>query len=212
MRIVKDAEERKNEILDAANALFAQKGFDGTSTNDILEKVGIARGTLYYHFKSKEDIMDALIERFSSQMFRKAREIAADKSLSANDRIIQVILSLNVSDTAGKEMIEHMHKPQNALMHQKIQKMIISGVTPILTNIIQEGIEQGLCSTPYPYECMEMILVYANTVFDDDDMVTMTEESRATRIQAFIFNMERLLGAKEGSFVKDLMRIFDSKN
>lgn len=212
MRIVKDAEERKNEILDAANALFAQKGFDGTSTNDILEKVGIARGTLYYHFKSKEDIMDALIERFSSQMFRKAREIAADKSLSVNDRIIQVILSLNVRDTAGKQMIEHMHKPQNALMHQKIQKMIISGVTPILTNIIQEGIEQGLCSTPYPYECMEMILVYANTVFDDDDMVTMTEESRATRIQAFIFNMERLLGAKEGSFVKDLMRIFDSKN
>lgn len=212
MRIVKDAEERKNEILDAANALFAQKGFDGTSTNDILEKVGIARGTLYYHFKSKEDIMDALIERFSSQMFRKAREIAADKSLSVNDRIIQVILSLNVSDTTGKQMIEHMHKPQNALMHQKIQKMIISGVTPILTNIIQEGIEQGLCSTPYPYECMEMILVYANTVFDDDDMVTMTEESRATRIQAFIFNMERLLGAKEGSFVKDLMRIFDSKN
>lgn len=212
MRIVKDAEERKNEILDAANALFAQKGFDGTSTNDILEKVGIARGTLYYHFKSKEDIMDALIERFSSQMFRKAREIAADKSLSVNDRIIQVILSLNVSDTTGKQMIEHMHKPQNALMHQKIQKMIISGVTPILTNIIQEGIEQGLCSTPYPYECMEMILVYANTVFDDDDMVTMTEESRATRIQAFIFNMERLLGTKEGSFVKDLMRIFDSKN
>lgn len=156
--------------------------------------------------------MDALIERFSSQMFRNARKIAADKSLTVNDRIIQVILSLNVSDTTGKEMIEHMHKPQNALMHQKIQKMIISGVTPILTNIIQEGIEQGLCSTPYPYECMEMILVYANTVFDDDDMVTMTEESRATRIQAFIFNMERLLGAKEGSFVKDLMRIFDSKN
>ncbi len=50
----KESEERRNEILDAVDELFGQKGFDGTSTNGILEKVGIARGTLYYHFKSKE--------------------------------------------------------------------------------------------------------------------------------------------------------------
>ncbi|MGE5677914.1 MAG: TetR/AcrR family transcriptional regulator, partial [Pseudomonadota bacterium] len=77
MRIVKEAEERKNEILDAADSLFAQKGFDGTSTNDILEKVGIARGTLYYHFKSKEDIMDALIDRYNTRHLGAARELAA---------------------------------------------------------------------------------------------------------------------------------------
>ncbi len=47
---------RKNEILDAAEELFALKGFDGTSINDTLEKAGIARGMLYYHFKSKEDV------------------------------------------------------------------------------------------------------------------------------------------------------------
>lgn len=55
MRIIKEAEVRKNEILDVAEDLFAVRGFDGTSTNDILEKAGIARGTLYYHFKSKEE-------------------------------------------------------------------------------------------------------------------------------------------------------------
>ena len=44
MRIAKEAEERKNEILDAADELFCRKGLDGTSTNDILKKVGIARG------------------------------------------------------------------------------------------------------------------------------------------------------------------------
>ncbi|MFR5584142.1 MAG: TetR/AcrR family transcriptional regulator [[Clostridium] scindens] len=65
MRIVKEANERKNEILDAAAALFAQKGFDHTSTSEIMEAVGIAKGTLYHHFKSKESIMDAIIERQS---------------------------------------------------------------------------------------------------------------------------------------------------
>ncbi|MFR9234929.1 MAG: TetR/AcrR family transcriptional regulator [Eisenbergiella massiliensis] len=54
MRIVKEAEERRNEILDAADELFGRKGFDGTSTNDILEKVGIARGTLYYHLNPRK--------------------------------------------------------------------------------------------------------------------------------------------------------------
>ena len=75
----KEAEERRNEILDAVDELFGQKGFDGTSTNDILEKVGIARGTLYYHFESKEDIMDALIDRYSVRLLGAAQEIAADK-------------------------------------------------------------------------------------------------------------------------------------
>lgn len=218
MRVVKEAEERKNEILDAANELFGQKGFDGTSTGDILDKVGIARGTLYYHFKSKADIMDALIERFSSRMLRTAKEIASDKSVPVVERIIGVVISLNVSDSnsthgaAGKELIEQMHSPQNALMHQKTQKMIISGITPILTEIVREGIEQGLCNTPYPYECMEMIMTYTNTVFDDDDTVEMTEEERASRIAAFIFNVERLLGAPSGRFAPSLMRIFDGGN
>lgn len=54
MRVVKEAEERKNEILDVAERLFGTKGFDGTSTGDILNEIGIARGTLYYHSNPKK--------------------------------------------------------------------------------------------------------------------------------------------------------------
>lgn len=198
--------ERRNEILDVADELFGQKGFDGTSTNDILEKVGIARGTLYYHFKSKEDIMDALIERYNAQILGAAKEIAANKSIPVNERIIRVVMALNISSGNGKEIIDHIHKPQNALMHQKIQKVIMNGLPPILTEIIREGIEQGLFSTPYPYECMEMIVAYTNTVFDDD-MVEMTDEERASRIPAFVFNVERLLGVESGSLMY-MMKIF----
>lgn len=202
----KEAMERRNEILDVADELFGQKGFDGTSTNDILEKVGIARGTLYYHFKSKEDIMDALIERYNALILGTAKEIAANKSIPVNERIIRVVMSLNISDGNGKEIMDHIHKPQNALMHQKIQKVIINGLPPILTEIIREGIEQGLFNTPYPYECMEMIVAYTNTVFDDD-MVDITDEERATRIPAFVFNVERLLGVESGSLMY-MMKMF----
>lgn len=209
MRVVKEAEERRNEILDAADELFGQKGFDGTSTNDILGKVGIARGTLYYHFKSKEDIMNALIERYNLNILGAAQKIAGDKSVPVIERILHVVMALNISGGrgSGKEIIEHIHKPQNALMHQKIQKVIINGVPPILTQIICEGIENGMFSTPYPYECMEMIVVYANTIFDDG--VEMTNEERNTRILAFIFNVERLLGAETGSLM-NVMQMFSN--
>ncbi|MDG0872909.1 TetR/AcrR family transcriptional regulator [Paenibacillus thiaminolyticus] len=211
MRVVKQAGERRNEILDAADELFGQKGFDGTSTNDILERVGIARGTLYHHFKSKEDIMDALIERYSVRLLGAAQESAADKSIPVVERIIRVVMALNISGgSSSKEIMEHIHKPQNALMHQKIQRVIINGVTPILTEIIREGIEQGLFSTPFPYECMEMVVTYANTVFDDD-MVQMTNEERASRIQAFVFNAERLLGAQSGSLMH-VMKMFGDRD
>ncbi|MDQ6419554.1 TetR/AcrR family transcriptional regulator [Paenibacillus sp. LHD-117] len=210
MRVVKKAEERRNEILDAADELFGQKGFDGTSTNDILEKVGIARGTLYYHFKSKEDIMDALIERYNVRLLGAAQEIAADKNVPVVERIISVVMALNLSGGSSQEIMEHIHKPQNALLHQKIQKVIIGGVTPILAEIIREGIQQGLFNTPYPHECMEMVVIYANTVFDDD-MVPMTNEERVARIQAFVFNAERLLGAESGSLM-NVMQMFGSGN
>lgn len=211
MRVVKKADERRNEILDAADELFGQKGFDGTSTNDILERVGIARGTLYHHFKSKEDIMDALIERYSVRLLGAAQESAADKSIPVVERIIRVVMALNISGgSSSKEIMEHIHKPQNALMHQKIQRVIINGVTPILTGIIREGIEEGLFSTPFPYECMEMVVTYANTVFDDD-MVQMTNEERASRMQAFVFNAERLLGAQSGSLMQ-VMKMFGDRD
>jgi AcrR family transcriptional regulator len=210
MRVIKKAEERRNEILDAADELFGQKGFDGTSTNDILNKVGIARGTLYHHFKSKEDIMDALIERYTLLLLGTAQEIAADKSIPVNERIIRVVMSLNISGKNSKEIMEHIHKPQNALMHQKIQKVIINGVPPILTEIICEGIDLGLFNTPYPYECMEMIVAYTNTVFDDD-IVHLTNEELASRILAFVFNVERLLGVESGSLMY-MMKMFDRGN
>lgn len=154
--------------------------------------------------------MDALIERYSVRLLGAAQEIAADKSIPVVDRIIRVVMALNISGgSSSKEIMEHIHKPQNALMHQKIQRVIINGVTPILTGIIREGIEQGLFSTPFPYECMEMVVTYANTVFDDD-MVQMTNEERASRMQAFVFNAERLLGAQSGSLMHVMQMFGDS--
>lgn len=209
MRIVKDAQERRDEILDAADELFSQKGFDGTSTNEILEKIGIARGTLYYHFKSKEDIMDALIKRYEKVLLENAEKIAKDKSIPVYERIVKVVMALNITNQGNGRIIEHMHKPQNALMHQKTQATIVKRLTPLLSEMIEEGIEKGLFQTPFPYECMEMAVVYANTIFDSD-MIILSEEERKNRMQAFVFNLGRMLMMQEEG-QSYFLQIFNTK-
>ena len=135
MRVVKDAEERKNEILDVAERLFCTKGFDQTSTNDILNEIGIARGTLYYHFKSKEDILDAMIERVTNQMIAKAAIIALDDSIPVLERLTRTIMSMNLDNELGDMIMEQVHKPQNALLHQKLENRLLGRVNKLITKI-----------------------------------------------------------------------------
>lgn len=208
MRVVKEAEERKEEILDVAERLFDTKGFDNTSTNDILAGVGIARGTLYYHFKSKEEILDGVIERMTNRMMAEAERVVSQKELPILERLTKSIMSLNVESNIGHEVMEQVHRPQNALMHQKMQKMLLEGINPILTKLVEEGIEQGICHTDYPGEVVEMIMLYANTAFDDIDLEKMSHQEREKKIAGFIYNAERLMGMEEKSLNDAIMKIF----
>lgn len=201
MSIVKEANLRKKEILDAAAILFAEKGFDNTSVIDIMNAVGIAKGTLYHHFKSKEDIMDALIKRQTNYIISAAKKIAEDKSIPVEERITRTTLALrieNKAQTQGREIIEHLHKPQNALMHQKTKQIIFKHIPPIMADILKDGIKQGLFETPYPLECMEMALCYLDTILDDNAL-ELTEEQLIIKIHAFIFNLEKLLCVDTGT-------------
>ncbi len=198
----KEAEERKKEILDVAEELFTTKGYDSTSTTDILERVGIARGTLYYHFKSKEEILDALIDRIIQGMVSNIRLALSDKS-TALQKLISFVGAMKVDSAIGKEITDYAHKPQNALMHQKIQNSLLEVLTPIAAEIIKEGIKEGIVSTNYPEEAAEMLLIYSSVVFDDMNEITPIEWKR--KAEGFVYNMERLLGIKQGS-ISDIIK------
>ena len=210
MRIVKDAAERKNEILDAAEELFAARGYEATSTGEILDRVGIARGTLYYHFRSKEEILDALIERMNRGLIARAEKIAGDRSIPVVERIVRTIAGMNLEDgesTIGHEVLEQVHKPQNALMHQKMQQSLMDGVVPVLSGLVEEGNAQGIFHAAYPRETTEMLVLYASIAFDS--RFGLTPEQTMRKAQAFIHNTEKLLGAESGSLSAPMARLFE---
>lgn len=208
MRIVKPAEERKNEILDVAEQLFAEKGFDNASTNDIINRIGIARGTLYHHFGSKEEILDALVDRMAREGLARARGIIADKSLPLLERLSGAVIALGIDSGAGTEVLEQIHKPQNALLHQKMQESMVRGVVPLISELIKEGNEAGIFKSDYPDEAAEMIIIYSNTAFDT--LAGLTPEEVKKKSTAFICHTERILGAAEGSLAPAIMKIINS--
>ena len=79
---------KKDQILDTSLQLFMKKGFDATSISDILSQLDIARGTLYYHFESKEAIMDAIIERLLNQVLEKIEKLMTNDSLSQAEKFM----------------------------------------------------------------------------------------------------------------------------
>ena len=208
MRIVKEAEERRNEILDVAERLFGMKGFDHTSTNDILNEVGIARGTLYYHFKSKEDILDAMIGRMTGQIVAAAKAVAGQKEMPVLQRLTMTLLALNVDNDLGHEVMEQVHRPQNALMHQKMMERLLREVNPLITALVNEGIAQGICHTDYPAEVVEMTLLYSCIVFDE--LSEYQEEERQKKATAFVYNLERLLGMESGSLQAAILPVLQN--
>ncbi|MDR0851125.1 MAG: TetR/AcrR family transcriptional regulator [Clostridiales Family XIII bacterium] len=198
MRVVKEGKERRNEILDAAGALFASKGYDKATVNDILDAVKIGKGTFYYYFKSKEEVLDAIISRRGDEGIAAAEKIAATPALTAQEKLLKVILAQKPDTESRKQLIEVLHEVNNTQMHQKILVDMTLRLSPILAGVALQGIQEGVFDTPFPLESVELLLVSAQTIFDDANF-RWTQEEMATRVKAFLCAMERVLGAKAGS-------------
>ena len=77
-RVVKPAEQRRQEILDAALGLFRAKGYNETTVQDIASAAEVATGTVYLHYSSKEDMLRALHETFHDGMASRIAEVMAE--------------------------------------------------------------------------------------------------------------------------------------
>lgn len=199
MRISKTYEERRKEILDVAEALFVTKGYLKTTVNDILQEIGIAKGTFYHYFKSKEEVMDAIVMRFVSAGVTAAKSIASNTNLTVHEKFLKIIMQQKPTTDVKKEMISQLHLINNAEMHHKSLVETIKRLVPVLVEVIEQGIKEGLLHTPYPKEAIEFLLVSSAFLFDDG-LFDWQPNEIIQKVQAFIYTMEVTLGAEKGSF------------
>ncbi|HEX3077923.1 MAG TPA: TetR/AcrR family transcriptional regulator [Lachnospiraceae bacterium] len=199
MKVSKEYNERRNEILDVAERLFGTKGYDKSTINDILEAVGIAKGTFYYYFKSKEEVLDAIIERVTDIVIKKAEVVSTNTELSPIMKLLNTILSMRVESEVDDSLMEELHKPENALMHQKSLNSIVTRITPVLTKIVEEGVSQGIFRSDFPTQYMMIFLTSSITLLDGGIFQVQQEEQQMI-LRALISLLEKMLGVEDELF------------
>ena len=132
MKTVKDAELRRQEILMTARELFIKKGYDKTSVNDILKVVDIAKGTFYYYFSSKEEVLEAIIIDIVEEGATKARRILNEQSIPLLNRIMMAMMAQKPDFEGSEEIKEELHKVENVKLHRIYLREMIKKMTPIL--------------------------------------------------------------------------------
>jgi AcrR family transcriptional regulator len=212
-RILKEYEIRRNEILDAAQGLFIKKGYQNTSVNDILTKVGIAKGTFYHYFETKEDLLEGLAVRWTDELMSRMEKIGGDAALTAAEK-----LRLIFHETGNFRVVDRSYvlalgrmvfADANLLLRHKLVTRNIERMAPMLTGVIRQGMLEGVFQTEYPEEAAEMILIASFEIkermgarmFD----FGKDEEVRDLMRRRFKFwgdMIERLLGAP-GGIVRD---------
>ena len=195
-RIHRPTAQRREEILDAAHTLFTTKGFQLTTMEDILGVVGIAKGTLYYHFPSKEQILKALVLRIVHQVEQQAHEIAAS-SAPAVDKLKAIMAEMRVEGTES-ELIEQFHTPGNAEFHLLSITAMIEHLTPVLAEVITQGVAEGTFNTERPHDVIELLLS-ASGILLDQEILEAGPDELARRQETLIWASETLLGAAPGS-------------
>ena len=199
MKAIKDGEERRKEILLTARKLFVQKGYDQTSINDILKIVDIAKGTFYYYYSSKEEVLEAIIMDIVNEGAARAEHILQDASIPLLNRIVMAVMAQAPEFEGAHKLAEELHKVDNAKLEQQYQKTMLKKMTSVLEGAVKEAREQDIIHTDYPKECIEAMLLMGHMMFDCDTFGWKSEEY-PVKIQAFLCNAERMFGTKEGEF------------
>ncbi|NEW04744.1 TetR/AcrR family transcriptional regulator [Paenibacillus sp. SYP-B3998] len=194
-RIAKDPLERRNEILDAAMELFNTKGYEHTSVSDIVKKVGVSQGTFYYYFKSKEEIANTAHERSLSARLFFVKNVIEDTSLSALEKLRKVLLQGFPTPESDKVILEYLHDESNSVLHQKWLVAKITAFTPYLTEIVQQGIKEGVFRLDLDTsgEVTEFLLVGISFLFDRG-LFNWSDEELTRKYQALEKIVDALLG------------------
>ncbi len=214
-RITKDPEERKSEILDAAEELFIEKGFNKTSVNEITRNMKVAHGLFYYYFKSKEDLLNAIIERYMKYYETELRAISEDKTLSALEKFERVFTKSLYYKKGKEKLMVSFIKNKDLLMGEKLRREGLQKIVPHLTHIVKQGVKEGVFDTDYPKEAVEVY--YISSTHFEEAFIKNDPDDPKRILNITIDVMERLFGTKKGTFAnmfdkmqKDMQEMIDT--
>lgn len=194
----KKSVKTKKEILDVATNLFIQNGYEYTTIDDILRAWGGSKGSIYYYFKSKDEILDSVIEEMILQEEKRIVGAMSKMKLTALESL-QLILTtcVNVPTRNLNGLQRGIYQKGNIPLIYKIVKLHIERSIPHFEAIIRQGIDEGIFKTEFPNEIVFFALVIEEWIFKYP-MLECDEKQYVDRILAYQHILELSLGLERG--------------
>lgn len=171
-------EKTIQQILDVSTKLFQEKGFEKTSLQDIIQELNMSKGAIYHHFKSKEEILRAVMERQFRHATEKLEDLIEHTEAAHAREKLQRILEQLVADPQSHSidgiLVDQIKNPQFVVEGMK------AGVNQDalkIKQLILEGIDDGSMKTAFPGEVAEVFMLLVNiwlnpTLFARDQQET----------------------------------------
>ncbi len=213
-RTVKEYDERHAEFLEVAQALFYSKGYERTSVKEIIDAVGVAKGTFYHYFDSKVDLLEALVEKLIEELYGQLQEIVEtvlnDPSMSAAEKFEQLFVQIGSWKVDNPEFVRESvrvyYQDENVLFRTKMVEAATEKMAPLFADIIRQGVNEGAFEVAHPEEAARLVFVLNRTFSEALVSMMLAGERKDVavrrmepRLETYERSIERLLGAEEGS-------------
>ncbi len=214
----KDPEERRLELMEKAQELFFSRGYTRTSVAQITDALGVAKGTFYYYFDSKQDLLEQLAESRSEEVFQMLQAEVAREDLTALEKLHRIYAVSSAWKGQNRAMIKTLHeafyREENLVFRYKMSQYSMEKTQPLLRRILQEGQDRGEFSGGDP-DAVAEILAAVNITISEKASPLMREafdspektEQLIRKLQGYHRVVESLLGTPPGS-----VQIFDGEN
>jgi AcrR family transcriptional regulator len=142
---VKDPAERREDILSAAQELFSKEGYQNTSVESIVQRAGIAKGSFYNYFKSKDEVMDAVLQRMAESILTDVKEVLLDRKHTPKQRIHNYLdFSFGLAAQREKSLTAIIGSDEMINLKEMYENVLSRGVKltiPIFKQLLEEGRE-----------------------------------------------------------------------
>jgi len=143
-RKLKERKVRQDLILDAALQVFKKKGIEGSTMDEIALEADFGKATLYYYFKSKEDVFSAILKNGWKDLWANLEPVISEDNKSPRDTFVNILLCISDNVRARPGLYEFLfNAPKKVNFDSESWRSYQERIYSVISTLLQEGIKLG---------------------------------------------------------------------
>jgi AcrR family transcriptional regulator len=207
-------EVRRGAFVDVAQRLIQTKAYEQMSVQDVLDAVGASRGGFYHYFKSKQDLLDAVVARMVDAVIASVAPLLADSNLPALAKLQGLLSGIAAWKAERKELVLGIAQvwlsDDNALVREKLRVRMMDRFAPQLAPILRQGNGEGQFTASSPDDTARVLIslmhgaqLVATQLLLDKHAHLISFDQLERTLHAYSDAHEAILGAPRGSLRMD---------